>query len=137
MKKLPILLMGFLAMFSITSAHAQVAVSVNIGAAPAWAPAGYAPADYYYLPEINAYYDAPRVQFIYVSGGRWVRAARLPVAYRHYDLHRAPKVVIHDYHGMAPYKYCHDHKARYYKEHPGKGKGHHKGKGKGHWKHKG
>jgi hypothetical protein len=37
-------------------AFAQVSVSVNIGSQPLWGPTGYDQAQYYYLPEYDAYF---------------------------------------------------------------------------------
>ena len=33
---------------------------------------GYDYAEYYYLPDIEAYYYIPRRQFVYMAGGHWV-----------------------------------------------------------------
>jgi hypothetical protein len=37
--------------------HSQVSVNVNIGSPPLWGPSGYSNIDYYYLPDVQAYYD--------------------------------------------------------------------------------
>lgn len=92
------------------SASAQVSISVNIGAQPLWGPAGYERVDYYYLPDVEAYYYVPRKQFIYLDAGRWVFAASLPARYRGYDLYSGYKVVINE---PRPYDYFHDHRSRY------------------------
>lgn len=52
--------------------------------------------DYYYLPDIQAYYYVPQRQFIYQEGGRWVFAASLPDRCRSYDLYRGYKVVVNE-----------------------------------------
>jgi hypothetical protein len=41
--------------------------------------------DYYYLPDVNAYYNVNRQCYYYNDGNRWVAAAYLPGAYRDYD----------------------------------------------------
>lgn len=78
-------------------ADAQVRfnVNVNIGSQPAWGPEGYDYAEYYYMPDIDAYYYVPERQFIYLEGSRWVFGAALPARY-HYDLYRGYKVVVND-----------------------------------------
>lgn len=77
-------------------ADAQVRVNINIGSQPAWGPVGYDYAQYYYLPDIDAYYYVPARRFIYLDGGRWVFAASLPSRWDDYDLYRGYKVVIND-----------------------------------------
>ena len=58
------------ALFVANKSTAQVSVQVNIGDQPEWGPAGYAYAEYYYMPDIEAYYYVPRRQFVYLSGGQ-------------------------------------------------------------------
>jgi len=97
MKKI-ILLATILCVATMKSTQAQVKVGVNInvGTQPVWGPVGYDYVDYYYLPDIAAYYYVPRHQFIYVSNGRWIFSSSLPVAYRRYDLYSGYKVVINE-----------------------------------------
>lgn len=54
MKKLFIIsaILGIVALTSNQSS-AQVSINVNIGAQPAWVPAGYENVNYYYLPEVQ------------------------------------------------------------------------------------
>lgn len=111
MKKMLLLLtlgIGGLAYSQV--AAAQVSVRVNIGMQPAWGPAGYDYAEYYYLPDIEAYYYVPGRQFIYLSGNRWVFAANLPARYRGYDLYRGYKVVINS---SRPYRHFRRHREMY------------------------
>jgi len=100
--------------------EAQVAVNVNIGTPPAWGPVGYTNVDYYYLPDVEAYYDIRASQFIYFGNGRWIRNAYLPGPYRNYDLYRGYKVVLTDYRGRSPYVNFKSHKVKYYKGYKGK-----------------
>jgi hypothetical protein len=78
------------------SATAQVNVNVNIGNQPAWGPVGYERVDYYYMPDIDAYYYVPQRQFIYLEGRNWIFATGLPYRYRNYDLYRGYKVVVNE-----------------------------------------
>lgn len=110
MKTLKIFLAGLFLM--TLSSKAQVNVNVNIGA-PAWGPVGYTEVRYYYLPDIDMYYDIPTAMFIYFDGGGWVRTTYLPRRYRHYDLYGAYKVCLNDY-GPNPYIYYKQHKMKYY-----------------------
>ncbi|QMW01051.1 hypothetical protein [Spirosoma foliorum] len=76
--------------------HAQVNVSVNIGSQPIWGPTGYDYVNYYYLPDLDIYYNVPQQQWIYFDGGRWITTSVLPPRYSSYDLYRMHKVVIND-----------------------------------------
>lgn len=101
--------------FASSSIKAQVSVNVNIGAAPSWGPIGYSQVDYYYLPDIEAYYDIRRSQFIFFSNGNWIKSRYLPRQYRNYNLYTGYKVVLNDYHGSTPYYNFKNHKSKYYK----------------------
>ena len=70
--------------------------------------------DYYYLPEVDAYYSIPNQCYYYNDGGQWVSAAYLPGAYRDFDWRtarrfevRAPRPFMHNdyyrtrYNGVA------------------------------------
>lgn len=107
-----ILLLGslFFSIAIIQPAKAQVNVQVNIGAQPQWGPIGYDYVDYYYLPDIEAYYYVPTRQFIYMEGDRWIFAANLPYHCRNYDLYSGYKVVIN---GRDPYRNHFDYRRRY------------------------
>nr|WP_294788477.1 hypothetical protein [uncultured Flavobacterium sp.] len=99
--------------------QAQVSINVNIGNPPAWGPAGYSEMEYYYLPDIEAYYDVRAAQFIYYGRGKWVRTTYLPRQYSNYDLYGGYKVVLTDYHGRTPYAYFDRHKVKYYRGYHG------------------
>ena len=93
-------------------ATAQVNVNINIGSQPAWGPVGYDYVEYYYLPDIEAYYYVPRRQFVYLSNGRWVFVTSLPSRYRSYNLYSGYKVVINQ---PRPYLNFKTHKVTYAK----------------------
>ncbi len=116
MKAIKLVLLGIL--FFTSSMNAQVSINVNIGTPPAWGPTGYTDIRYYYLPDIEMYYDINTAMFIYFSNGGWVRTAYLPRPYRHYDLYSAYKVCLHDY-GPNPYVYYKRHKVKYYRGYRG------------------
>jgi len=108
-----------MALFVAGTLEAQVAVTVNIGSPPMWGPAGYTDVHYYYLPDVEAYYDVPSSMFIYQSGGVWVHRTYLPTRYRNYDLYNGYKVVMTDYHGKTPYIHYKEHKVKYAKGYRG------------------
>lgn len=112
------LLSAFFILFAVQS-QAQVSVNVNIGAPPPWGPVGYESVEYYYLPDVEAYYDVRASRFIHYGNGRWVRTRHLPHAHRHYDLYSGYKVVLTDYHGHAPYTHFKKHKVKYYRGYHG------------------
>ncbi len=119
MKTLKLIAAGFI-LFLSSNSQAQVSVNVNIGTAPSWGPSGYTNVDYYYIPDIESYYDIRLSQFIYFNNGEWVHSRKLPKYYTNYDLYHGYKVVLTDYHGRAPYKYFKNHKVKYYKGYKGK-----------------
>lgn len=77
-----------------SSSSAQISLSINIGTQPTWGPVGYDRADYYYLPDVESYYNVSTHQFIYLNNGRWVFASNLPGRYSNYDLYSGYKVVV-------------------------------------------
>lgn len=117
MKKLVFASVLFMSVFF---AQAQVSINVNIGTPPSWGPQGYDDSRYYYLPDIDVYYDVNQSVFIYDNGGKWIREKRLPSRYRNYDLYSGYKVVLSDYRGDSPYSYHTKHKASYPKGYHGK-----------------
>lgn len=113
MKILKIILLA-LALNSF-SAQSQVAVNVNLGKPPVWAPANPVQTQYYFLPDIDTYYDVPSQRFIYLRNGKWFRSAALPARYRGYNLKSGNVVYLTDYRGNSPYKYHKNHKIKYAK----------------------
>src|SRR4029079_7753755 len=79
-----------------TEAQVRFNLNVNIGSQPVWGPVGYDHVEYYYLPDIEAYYYVPRHQFVYLSGNRWIFSTSLPYRYRNYNLYSGYKVVINE-----------------------------------------
>ncbi|MEP6928973.1 MAG: hypothetical protein ABI850_03140 [Flavobacterium sp.] len=122
LKKLGLALVLLMGMLS----HAQVSINVNIGTPPSWGPQGNDDSRYYYLPDIDIYYDVTESQYIYDNNGKWVRESKLPSRYRNYDFYDGYKVVIKDYKGKTPYSYHNKHRAEYpkgYKGQPQKNRG--------------
>jgi hypothetical protein len=89
-------------------------------APPVWGPDGYDEVEYYYLPDIQVYYDIRLAQYIYFGSGKWIRSRYLPNHCRNYDLYNGYKVALTDYHGNTPYHHFHSHKAKYYKGYKGR-----------------
>lgn len=86
---------------------------------PSWGPVGYPDARYYYLPDVESYYDIYAEQFICNIDGGWLHRTRLPSPNRNYDLYDGYKIVMEDYKGSAPYKFFQDQKIKYPKGYRG------------------
>jgi hypothetical protein len=97
MKKSIFITAIILSCLSIKLADAQVRVSLglNIGSQPEWGPVGYDHADYYYMPDIDAYYDVPAHVYVYNENNVWVRNRVLPARY-HFDRYHSYKVVVNE-----------------------------------------
>ncbi|HTD98779.1 MAG TPA: hypothetical protein VK668_05810 [Mucilaginibacter sp.] len=80
----------------IVNAQVHVSLGVNINSQPEWGPVGYDHVDYYYIPDVDAYYDVPAHQYVYLSGGGWVHRTYLPARYRGYDMYHGYKVVVNE-----------------------------------------
>jgi hypothetical protein len=112
MKALKLVALG-LVLFFAGAAQAQISVRFNLGVQPLWAPVGYDDTQYYYLPDVEAYYDVPNSMFIYYEGNSWVHRSYLPSRYRNYDLYNGYKVSMGDYRGSTPYYNHRDFRAKY------------------------
>jgi hypothetical protein len=99
-------LFATLAIVFASTMQAQISVNVNIGTRPAWGPVVAPEVRYYYLPDVEVYYDIPSSMYIFFDGGRWIHRRQLPARYRNYDLHRGRKIVVDDYRGDSPYTHC-------------------------------
>lgn len=108
------------ALMSFSGAQAQVSVNVNLGSPPAWGPAGYTEVRYYYLPDIETYYDVGTREYIYLTNGRWVRTTVVPGPYKSYNFYNGYKVVMTDYRGTTPYTTYKSYKVKYPKGYKGK-----------------
>jgi len=118
MKSLKLLVFGIILMYA-GSAHSQLSVNVHLGTPPAWGPSGFNDVRYYYLPDVEAYYDVQTSMFIYMSGNQWIHRGYLPSRYRNYDLYHGYKVVMNDYRGNSPYAHFREHKMKYAKGYRG------------------
>ena len=133
-------------------AQGKATVTLNVGLQPPWGPDGYYHVEYYYLPDIDAYYFVPKHQFIYSESSKWVFAASLPARWKSYDLYRGYKIIINEprpytrhsfYHkSYAKYRGCYGYQRTNKAPHKlksddddGPGKGHGKGHAYGHDKH--
>lgn len=98
MKRLATILLGLMltsCSIGYYDSGVLLATTANISVQPAWGPAGYDCAHYYYFPDYNFYYDVNRALFYYHHGNRWLSARQLPyhLGYPR-DLYRFYKVVL-------------------------------------------
>ena len=80
-------------MYKPADAQLRINLGFNVGSQPEWGPVGYTHAEYYYMPDVDAYYDVPRHQYVYNENNVWVHAAALPPRY-HFDPYHSYKVVV-------------------------------------------
>ena len=102
-----IILSALMLLITANTAKAQVGVglSVHIGTPPVWAPAAYAhSARYYYIPEMDCYYDAVRGGYFYNNGSSWDFSVGVPFGFHDYDVAHFHHVFV-NYYGARPYAY--------------------------------
>jgi hypothetical protein len=118
MKKTILVLTLLLSGFVFESATAQVRISLkaNIGVQPGWGPTGYDHVEYYYMPDIDAFYYVPSRQYIYLDRGRWIFTASLPSRFHDYNINTGYKVVVNE---NKPYRNAATYRTKYasYKGH--------------------
>jgi hypothetical protein len=97
------LLALIVAVFLSSTVNAQISVKfgLNIDRQPVWGPAGYDHVEYYYLPDLEVYYNVPQHRYYYNQRGRWISSTSLPRRYRGYDLYNSYKVVVNE---RTPYR---------------------------------
>lgn len=98
MKKIIFCAAILLSYLTYNQANAQLRISLgfNIGSQPDWGPVGYDHADYYYMPDIDTYYDVSNHQYVYMQNNRWIHSPGLPPRYANYDLYHGYKVVVNE-----------------------------------------
>jgi hypothetical protein len=96
MKKIILAAALLVSCLTVKVASAQISLSINIGSQPAWGPTGYDRADYYYMPDIDSYYDVNAHQYVYMNNNVWIHSAALPPRYSNYDVYHGYKVVVNE-----------------------------------------
>ncbi|AWG22229.1 hypothetical protein FFWV33_12230 [Flavobacterium faecale] len=111
MRTLKLVAVGlFLVVSSV--AEAQVSLNVNIGSRPVWAPVQRNVAvDFYYVPDVHAYYDTRASMYVYQNGNNWVRSRDLPTQYRNVNINNCQTVALSGYRGYRPYEHYSNHRA--------------------------
>lgn len=105
-----------ISLYNITS---STVIAQNIGVrvdvvAPSWAPyyENVGQVQYYYLPDIECYYDVWKHEFAYLEDGYWMFGATLPAIYSWYDLNNAFVVVLNN-NVHEPWMHFHYYVAHY------------------------
>lgn len=98
--------------FAFQNANAQLRVrfNVNISSQPVWGPVGYDYVEYYYLPDIDAFYYVPRHQYIFQQRGRWIFTTSLPYQFNNYDINTGYKIVVNE---PTPYYHAESYRTKY------------------------
>ncbi|WP_158828397.1 hypothetical protein [Mucilaginibacter lacusdianchii] len=91
MKKVVLTMMIAAGSLMFKTASAQVGVSVGFNIGPLSVQI-HKPVydDFYYLPDVEAYYSVPEQVYYYMDGDDWVCNPYLPGAYRNYDWRNVP-----------------------------------------------
>ncbi len=94
----------------VADAQVRVRANVNIGSQPEWGPVGYSHADYYYMPDVDAYYDVQHHEYVYNDNNTWVHNRTLPQKYGDYDRYHSYKVVVNQ---QNPWEHHDEIRAKY------------------------
>lgn len=115
------ILLGLFLLVATTKSNAQISFSVGLRFAPAWAPVEYAHhTRYYYLPDLDAYYDAALGGYYFhdQDGDDWFFTRTLPDYFQGFDFYSCPKVEL-EYFGDRPFEFFRDRRFEFFHEyHP-------------------
>jgi hypothetical protein len=83
---------------------------------PQWGPSYYDGTRYYYLPDIESYYDIYTREFIFLNQAQWIFSPYLPSIYPDFNLNNSFVVVVNSnmYQPWMHHQYYVSHFPRYY-----------------------
>jgi hypothetical protein len=83
---------------------------------PQWAPSYYDGARYYYLPDIECYYDIYSREFIFLNNAQWIYSPYIPSVYYDFNLNNSFVVIVNSniYQPWMHHQYYVSHFPRYY-----------------------
>jgi hypothetical protein len=83
---------------------------------PQWGPSYYDGTRYYYLPDIETYYDIYNREFIYLNRAQWIYSPYLPSIYPDFNLNNSFIVIVNSnmYQPWMHHQYYVSHFPRYY-----------------------
>jgi hypothetical protein len=96
--------------FKMADAQISFHLGVNINHQPDWGPVGYQHARYYYMPDIDVYYDVNAHQYVYDENNVWVHDGALPPRFSNFDRYRSYKVVVNE---RSPWEHNDEIRTRY------------------------
>lgn len=115
-KSISLIAVGVISLFAMAGCGpSYVAVSDHYDIPP-WGPPYYSPVRYYYLPDIEVYYDLSDQEFVYLDNGEWLFSPALPPMVSEYDLYGG-FVISLDINVFQPWlhhQYYVSHYPRYY-----------------------
>jgi len=79
---------------------------------PSWAPPYYPGVRYYYMPDIETYYDLSNQDFVYLDDGQWMFSNTLPSMYSSYDLFNGYEIAL-DVNVYEPWMHHHFYVSNY------------------------
>lgn len=79
---------------------------------PGWAPPYYPGVRYYYIPDIETYYDLSNQDFVYLDDGQWLFSNTLPSMYSSYDLYNGYVIAL-DANVYQPWMHHHFYVSNY------------------------
>lgn len=91
-----ILSVAALVLAGSTLAQVSLGERNNMSEQPLWGPVGFDFVEYYYLPEIETYFDVPQQKFYYDVDGRWTRSATPPRTSIDLDIYQLYKAVVNE-----------------------------------------
>lgn len=98
-------------MYQPAKAQIHFGLHINLGGPVYTAPAPvYGDADFYYLPDVDAYYSVSGRCYYYNDGYNWVNAACLPGRYHDYDWEHARRFEVY---GPRPYMHNDEYRVRF------------------------
>jgi hypothetical protein len=83
---------------------------------PQWAPPYYQGARYYYLPDIETYYDLYSREFIFLNNAQWIYSPYISPYYSAFDLNNCFVIIVNTniYQPWMHHQYYVSHFPRYY-----------------------
>jgi hypothetical protein len=82
--------------YKAADAQVKLNVNINLGGQPKWAQSQYEQVNYYYMSDLDMYYNVPSRTYTHLQGNRWVTVNTVPQKYRNYDFDRGHKVVVNE-----------------------------------------
>ena len=116
-KKISIVIAFAVSIYGLSGCGTPSYVSLGVQYTnPGWAPPYYNGVRYYYLPDIECYYDLSDQEFVYLNNSQWLFSPVLPSIYGSYDLYNGFVIALNAgvYQPWLHHQYYVSHYPRYY-----------------------